>query len=311
MVRPFLAPAIAIGSAALTACGQSAVFLVPESADVDQGAAILLAAVPGTALDAMPMPWPAEQLTHFFARTAWTQENRDTLPHEETREAAAGWPAERPGITMLGIELDRESHTVDANTFRAFLRRAVDDEVREELGALPQSGNVTYVQTGTAIALVRVLGEGPEPVSIATSETGLPGEIHALMDPTKLTPGSILAVELDGRIPTNGPLVRDRAIELGRAEDPDEDERANRGPEGRKPRAEEEEGGVLIATNATTGESVRAVANESGTAIVPIAHAGRWRLEFHTVNRAGAGAGAQFFVHTTTMTFDVREEKDQ
>lgn len=288
---------------ATSALGQQAAFLEPASASVKLGEPVQLSVLDGEAR----APWPGELIKYFFARTAWTQENRDTLAPDADGGSVATWPTERPGVLMLGMELGAEHTEVDASAFRQYLGRVLDDEARGQLGAVPGTGEVEVVRTATAVALVRVESDGPWPFSVATSEIGMLGQIHPLMDPTTLTPGSDLAVELEAMIPAPGEAERNAGDDADR----DGPARAPGGREADGAEAGEREGGVVIATNTTTGEVVRAVSNQSDSAIIRIAHAGRWRLEFHAVARAGEGPDAPFLVHTTTLTFDVRGEVHQ
>lgn len=266
---PLLAQWIALAS---LASAQQALFLVPEQGSVALGRAVPMSAVSGAGRDAAPLPWPEDRISHFYARTAWTQENRDTIEPEEGSPSVAAWTADRPGVLALGADLRERPEVVSAAAFGEFVSGALGESARASLGALPERGEVTLLRTESAKALVVVAQPGAGAASIATSKTGQAVEIRPLMDPTALIPGSDLAVRVYSR--------------LGEAT-----------------------GGLVLATNATTGETVRAVADDSGIAILRIGGAGRWRLEFHAV-AAHPGAGdARYALHTATLTFDVEEDR--
>ncbi|HZW09999.1 MAG TPA: hypothetical protein VFF69_08855 [Phycisphaerales bacterium] len=257
------------------AAAQSALYLVPERATVALGDSVRLAAATGVDPDAAPGPWPAERIEHFFARTAWTQENRDGLGRAEGSEVVAPWRAAEPGVLLLGIELADATESVPAASFAAFVDHALGETGRAAIGEVPAGGEVALVRRQSAKAVVVVESAGAEPASIATSKAGQAVEIRPLMDPVAARPGSDLAVRLHASIP-------------GAA------------------------GGVVIATNTVTGDVVRATADSSSIANVPLGTAGRWRLEFHAVARSGdETARARFEVHTATLTFDVRPEGEQ
>lgn len=244
------------------ALAQSALFLSPREATVTLGQSVTLEAV----TDATATDWPDERTRHFFARTAWTQENRDALPPREDVETAASWTTDRPGVLLIGLDLAPRTERIAPDALAAFI--AANDPQRELLTA-PQGDRIEVVRHESAKALIRVDHEGPRPASIATSKTGQPTEIRPLMDPTALTPGSDLAVKLYARTGS------DRQ-------------------------------GVVTATNATTGDVVRAISGDSRIANIPIATAGRWRLEFHAAEWIG-GEAPRYEIHTATLTFDVRE----
>jgi hypothetical protein len=251
---------------------QSARFLVPEQSAAELGGAVHMSIAPGVEAGAAPDPWPADGIAHFFARTAWTQENRDELAPREGSQTLAAWPADRPGVLLLGVDLEPSLEIVGAEPFAAFVHRTLGATARGALGELPGPGEVVLSRTESAKALVVVESGGAEPASIATSKAGQAVEIRPLMDPTAIRPGSDLPVRLYASIP------------------------------GAK-------GGLAIATNTTTGRHISAAADDSAIAHLRIDSAGRWRVEFHAVARRDAAPGeVQFEVHTATLTFDVREE---
>lgn len=257
----------ALAAGAGCAWAQQARFLEPGAPTVALGAAVTLTLVEGEADGA----WPAERIGHFFARTAWTQDNRDTLdatPAAGDGVPTASWPADRPGVLLLGFELDEAVETVPAGSFGAFLGRVLPTERRALLGAaLPADGEVSVRRVESAKALVRVSSGGPEPVSIATSKTGQAVELRPLLDPTRLSPGGDLPVKVYAEIP--GPAD-----------------------------------GLILATNSTTGESFVGATREDATANLTIPSAGHWRLEFHAVVPDDAGE-ADWIVHTATLTFHI------
>jgi len=266
---------ILVGACTLPASAQEALFLLPERAEIPLGARVSLSAAVGADAAAPALPWPHGRIEHFFARTATTQENRDTLEPVEGLDTVSAWPADHAGVLLLGIDLEPALETVTAEAFGAFVSRAVGEAGLAAVGELPEAGEVRILHTESSKALVRVAAPGETPPSIATSKTGQTVEIRPLMDPTAIVPGSDLAVRLYAKIP-------------GAA------------------------GGVVIATNATTGETVRALADESGIAAVHVPSAGRWRMEFHAVGANQAeDAEASWVVHSATLTFDVVEEDPQ
>ena len=264
--------ALVLASVAAAAAGQSATFLVPESAEIGLASPVRLSAVRGAEVDAAPEPWPAARIAHFFARTAWTQENRDALPPDEGSDATVTWPADRPGVLLLGVDLAPEVESIDAASFAAFMERSLGERARDALGALPAQGEVAVLHTESAKAVVRVRAGGATPTSIAASKTGQAVELRPLMDPTILIPGSDLVVKVYARLPGSS-------------------------------------GGVITATNTTTGEVARVTTNDESIANIRVGHAGRWRLEFHAAARLeGGDAPAAWELHTATLTFDVPEE---
>lgn len=272
--------------AASCTLAQEALFLEPADATVAVGDGVLFSAVAGNEAQA----WPTDRVEHFFARTAWTQENRDTLEAGETLtplgaqggvdvplgaeavETIAVWPAELPGVLMLGCDFSPRLETVGADSFRAFVERVLPTSRVAGLGLIPAEGEVTIRRVESVKALVLVEAEGAHPASIATSKTGQVVEIRALFDPTAVAIGSDLAVKVYAALP-------------GPAE------------------------GVVIATNTTTGEVTRAITNASATAVITITGAGRWQLEFHAVSSIDDSEAA-WEVHTATLTFDVAGVED-
>jgi hypothetical protein len=271
-VTRLLIPLLGTLALAWSARAQSALFLLPEATSVELGGAIRLSTVAGTETEGAPEPWPGDRIAHFFARTASTQENRDDLAHEEGLETSAVWPAEHGGVLLLGIDLEPVVESVASASFREFVDRTAGETARAALGAIPEAGEIAILHSESAKALLRVEDEAKNIASIATSKTGQPVEIRPLMDPTALRPGADLAVRLHAK-----------------------------GPGGA--------GGVVIATNTTTGVAVRSVADSSSIANIHIESGGRWRLEFHVVEpNAAEDVEAEWIVHTATLTFDVTEE---
>lgn len=256
--------AAVLAATAGSALGQEARFLEPAGAPVALGEAVGLSMV----ADGAPQAWPTGGMTHFFARTAWTQENRDTLDAAEGEPGAARWTTELPGVLMLGCEFAPRVETVSAESFGAFLGRALPASRRGAAGAgLAATGEIAVRRVESAKTLVRVVAEGEQPVSIATSKTGQAVEIRPLVDPTTLVPGGDLLVKIYAAIP--GPAA-----------------------------------GLVLATNTTTGELLSVETDDSATANLTIPSAGRWRVEFHAVIPI-EDEEAQWLIHTATLTFDV------
>lgn len=210
------------------------------------------------------VPWTEAPVEHFFARTSWTQHNRD-----EVQAAGEGpealWPADRPGVLMLGCDLEPREERVTAQAFAAFAERVLPASRARALQTAEAAGEVLLRRAESSKALVRVIGQGAaDAASIATSKSGQRVEIRPLMDPTAIEPGSDLAVRVYAQIP---------------------------GPDD----------GVVIATNTTTGQVLRAPTNDTSLAVVPIAAPGRWVLEFHAISPDGGG----WLVHSATLSFDV------
>lgn len=261
-------------SACVPVHAQHALFLTPSEARARAGTPVELHTVTTVAA----MPWPADRTAHFFARTAWTQDNRDRLDAPEGQPAAAAWVADRPGVLMLGIDLAPRVETIEADVFAAFVAHAFSPGAFGIAPAAEGAGApIDVLRIECAKALVWVEPDGPAdgppgdtmPDSIATSKTGQPVEIRPLMDPTRLPPSSDLPVRVYASL------------------------------EGATP-------GWVIATNATTNESVRTPVDSSLVAHIGLPSAGRWRLEFHAL-RALDGAGPSYEQHTATLTFDVQE----
>lgn len=261
--------AAVLAASAGCAAAQEARFLEPASAAVSLGDRVGISVFEGAARRA----WPGERIAHFLARTAWTQDNRDTLEAEPAPAGdlttSAAWTADRPGVLLLGLDLEPAVETVGAEAFGRFVARALPAERREAIAsALPEGGEVSVRRVESAKSLVRVSADGAEPVSIANSKTGQAVEIRPLLDPTILTPGGDLPIKIYAVIP--GPA-----------------------------------GGVVIATNTTTGESFPVALADDASANLNIPSAGRWRLEFHAVAPDDTGE-ADWLVHTATLTFEVR-----
>lgn len=266
----------AVLSTATATLGQEARFLEAADGTVAQGDRVSLRFV----ADQTAQEWSGLGVEYFFARTAWSQENRDAAPVvDDAEDLAASWVADEPGVLVLGVDLAPRVDVVSAEGFLAFVRRVLPAARREALdgllGAIAGDGTVAVRRVESGKALVRVEAGGSDPVSIATSKTGQAVEIRPLMDPTVLEVGSDLAVRVYSRVP--GPSE-----------------------------------GLVIATNAATGEVVRAPTNEFALAVIPIEHAGRWKLEFHAVDVGQSGPAsvennvpADWTVHTATLTFVV------
>ncbi len=238
---------------------QQAVFLTPSEATVRVGTTLELRTNAGGA----DLEWPADRTDHFFARTAWTQENRGSVAAQEGDASTAAWVADRVGVLMFGLDLQPRTETLEAGTFAAFQSVHVSAERRV---ALPKEGSVEVRRVESAKALVRVEGDATEPESIAMSKTGQAVEIRPLMDPTRARVGSDVPLKVYSQI-------------------------------GGASRA------LVLATNTTTGETVRAQSDDWGIADVPIVSAGRWQVEVHAI-RSMRGVGS-YELHTATLTFDV------
>lgn len=262
---------------ATAAMGQQARFAEPAAAEVARGEAVSLSLVDADGAQS----WTEHGAEYFLARTAWSQDNRDAVPVAPlSRGLEATWVAGEPGVLLLGVDLAARDETVSTGSFVSFVERVLPASRRGALGGLlatdDPEGMVVVRRVESCKALVRVEEGDDAPVSIATSKTGQVVEIRPLMDPTAIVPGSDLAVRVYSRVP--GPAD-----------------------------------GLVIATNVTTGETVRAPTNATSLAVIPIGEAGRWRLEFHAVEPAEAGADtdeegtAEWTVHTATLTFDVGE----
>lgn len=102
---------------------------------------------------------------------------------------------------------------------------------------------------------------------IATAKRGERAEIRLLMDPTVLTPETIVPV---------------RAYVEGDAA----------------------KGATVIATHVESGASGRYGTDDKGIAIVTLDRPGAWRLEFHVARPAG-GAEAEWTVYSATLGFEV------
>lgn len=270
---------LAVVLTAAVAAGQQARFAEPAAAAVAQGDPVSLALVDADGA----RPWTEHQAEYFLARTAWSQENRDVVPLAPlSRGLEATWVADEPGVLLLGADLVPREETVGVGSFASFIERVLPATRRRALDGLlvadDPEGTVIVRRVESCKALVRVEAGDAEPVSIATSKTGQVVEIRPLMDPTAIVPGGDLAVRVYSRVP--GPAD-----------------------------------GLVIATNVTTGETVRARTNETSLAVIPIGNAGRWRLEFHAIEpledaaEDDAEGTAEWAVHTATLTFDVAAEQ--
>ena len=268
-----------LAASASCAMAQEAVFLTPAEGSVALGEVVEFSAAAGE----KRLAWPTERVEHFFARTAWTQENRDTLAAGkagetpaplgiDSDETIAVWPAALPGVLMLGCDFAPRLETVSAESFRTFVDRVLPASRRTAMGPIPSEGEVALRRVESAKALVEVEAAGERPVSIATSKTGQVVEIRLLMDPLHAEVGSDIAVRVYSEIP--GPKE-----------------------------------GVVIATNTTTGEVTRVLTNDSATANITVSAPGRWRVEFHAVVLEESG-DADWAVHTATVTFDVAGASD-
>lgn len=254
---------LALVASAPLVLAQEALFLDPADSSVALGAQVEFSAVVGEEV----APWPADRIGHFFARTAWTQENRDTLGADADAGPVATWTADLPGVLMLGCDLAPRVELVPAAAFAAFVERVLPESRRADVGAIADEGEVEIRRVESAKTLVRVEAAGQDPVSIATSKSGQAVEIRPLMDPTSVVLGSDLAVRIYASIPGSA-------------------------------------GGVVLATNSSTGEVVRATTNDSSVANITVSSPGRWRLEFHAVTAVDEG-DVRWLVHTATLTFDV------
>lgn len=258
---------LALSLACCPALAQQARFLTPHGASVNLGDLVALEIREADG----PILWPLVGVEHFFARTAWTQENRDSVEVIAGMPEAAAWTTDRPGVLLLGLDMGERTESVSPGQFRRFLTRSIPESHRADLGPIPASRDLRLRRHECAKAIVRVRHDGPQPVSIATSKAGQRVEIRALMDPTALMPGADLAVRVYAPI------------------------------DGAK-------SGIVTATNTSTGDELRAIADESAIANIRIGSAGRWRVEFHAVGPPVPGQlGVDLNVYTATLTFDVEE----
>lgn len=278
--RRRMSAALLLAALGAAAHGQTARFVEPAEASVAVGETVSLSLLEGD----NSATWTDEGVEYFLARTAWTQDNRDAVSVAEgSGGRAAGWTADKPGVLLLGVDLAPRTETVEAAAFEAFVRRVLPASRRGALdGLLDDAGahTVTLRRVESGKALARVASEGVEPTSIATSKTGQAVEIRPLMDPMALGLGSDLPVRVYSSVPGPGD-------------------------------------GVVIATNTTTGDVIRAQTNETSLAVVRIEKSGRWRVEFHAIEPGTAHGddpehnpeGADWIVHTATLTFTIEAQQ--
>ena len=135
------------------------------------------------------------------------------------------------------------------------------------------TGKVRVRRLQSCKALVRV-GDAPGNAAAALNETSQRAEIATRMDPTRATIGSDIAFAIS----IDGTDVEDERV---------------------------------IATCIATGREQEVESREGGAGSFRITAAGPWRVEFHRLERAGAGSDADWVLTSATLTFDVPATKPE
>ncbi len=244
-------------------------FLTPSKYSAALGESLTLHWDAGTALTAQPVPWPSGEVNLLFIRGGTEQENRHDVRPQRTQDNFVAATIAQPGVTLIGAERPVVREVTGAD-LRAFLTQNVaTDKIAADVARL-DAGRTYHVRDITsAKTLIRALTAEPEaPSAIATSKTGLKGEIRPQFDPTLAPIGSDLplVVYIDG----------DKCA-----------------------------GAKLQITNVATGKTTTLTADQGGSVHFPVTDLGVWRVEFHYAQPLANDPAADWTVNTATLTFEV------
>lgn len=241
-MRSWLAVAV-LAAASSMAPGQYTTSLAPDPVEPNKPLVLRLTrADAGVARPGDAIAWADASLTHFFARAIGTQENRDSVLSRGDDPSALEWPAPEPGVLVVGADLAAREEALTGAQLRALAGLNA-----KGLADLAPEGAIDVRRVECAKAILRTGGGGSE---VATSKTGQTAEIRPLMDPTRLTLPSDMAVRLYA------------------------------GGSGAS-------GARVTALHLDSGTVARSDADAQGIANITLDRAGRWRLEFHAPAREG------------------------
>jgi ketosteroid isomerase-like protein len=190
----------------------------------------------------------------------------------------------RPGQKIVAMALHPVSVRESAESFRRYLELEGAPDVLARLereGRLP-TDSLTRRYTKYAKTLVEVGTGGPR---VATRRVGHPLELVPLRDPSSLTPGDTLALELvfEDR-PLAGATVHAGAVTLGPGADLD--------------------------ALAGTERHVELMTDADGRIRLPIREPGLWNVRTFQVMPAPTGSGADWDSHWATLVFRVDDPGD-
>jgi hypothetical protein len=244
-------------------------FLTPSTYSVALGQSLTVHWDAGTALAAQPIAWPSGEVNLLFIRGGTEQENRHDVKPERSQDNFVAVTIGQPGVTLIGAErpVVRE---VTGSDLRAFLMQNVaTDKIAADVARLEADRKYRVRDITSAKTLVRAATAEPEvPSAIATSKTGLKGEIRPQFDPTMAPVGSDLplTVYIDG----------------------------DKCP-----------GAKVQVTAVASGKTTTLIADHSGSVHFPVTDLGVWRLEFHYAEPLAHDPAADWTVNTATLTFEI------
>jgi hypothetical protein len=172
------------------------------------------------------------------------------------------------GVAAVGLDLAPEVVSVEAGAFAEFRKLKTASAPPVKPG--PRAPGVVRVRRLESMGvLVRSAEPGMEPSAsqMATAKSGQRAQVRVVMDPTALRAGSDVPVRV---------YAEGRAVA----------------------------GGLVTATNVTTGEAQTVTCDSSGIGLVHIGAVGSWRVEFHHVVASPDG-DADWNAYTATLSFEV------
>lgn len=266
---------MAIGFA--LSCGvaraQTGLFLEPSASRIEPGRTVELRLSSrhlGTDAPPAATPWP-KRIAWMFVRNGGAQDNLDAVsPVGEGDAAHVEVALGTPGCALIGVDFEPETITLTGAALAGVLKAATGVTPDEALRARAQ---VRVRCVRSAKALVRVTGEGTEPIDAATavSKSGQAVEIRPFADPTLLAPG--------GEMPMRTYIVGDA---FG------------------APR--------VRARSVATGDVVEP--RVSPTPSLTVSAGGPWRVEFSHAAVLRDDPDADWVLYTATLTFTAARAVD-
>jgi hypothetical protein len=245
-------------------------FLTPSQYSATLGDSVMLRWNAGAAKDAQPVAWPSGEVSWLFIRGGGEQENRHDVRPQRAQDNFITLKIEQPAVTLVGAERPVVREVAGAE-LRTFLEQNVaGDSTAAEANRLAADRKYRVRDIASAKTLIRVpTADGQVgPSAIATSKTGLAGEIRPQFDPTVAPVGSDLPLT----IYVNGDKLP---------------------------------GATIQATNVATAKTTTMTAGPSGSAHFRVTDTGVWRVEFHWAQPLQDDPAADWVVYNATLTFEV------
>jgi hypothetical protein len=240
-------------------------YLTPSKYSATLGESIALHFDAGAAKDAQPAPWPSGEVTWLFIRGGDAAENQHDVQPQRAQDNFVPLKVEYPAVTMVGA-LRPVVREVPGAELRAFL----EQHAAADTSSLAAGRTYRVRDIGSAKTLIRVPAADGQalPSAIATSKTGLRGEIRPHFDPTVAPVGSDIPLT----VYVNG---------------------------------DKRPGAQIQATNVATGQTTTMTSDQSGSAHFRVTDPGVWRVEFHYAQPLSNDSAADWVVYSATLTFEV------